>query len=300
MATASTLHRYLLIIEKMRRQNGATLKEFSEYLLRHDLEKSERTISRDIEYMRHEFGLDIICEAGSNKYQFKESNDFEVEAFLNFIQLVQMAGISINGKQGMKELMDFVQFETNQNLSGITYLKDLLYAIKHKRLITFIHTNFHTEKQNSYTIKPVLLKQYQNRWYIIGVTASEEFRTFGCDRISDLVLETTTFKNINNKAIRKNFEQIIGLNYSNGEVQKVELELTALQAKYAATAPFHSSQYVIKETKNKTIIGLHLIPNYELIQKILMLGDQVKVISPESLKNEVKGIIGSMMDNYKK
>lgn len=300
MATASTLHRYLLIIEKMRRQKGCTLKEFTQYLDNHDLGVSERTISRDIEYMRHEFGLDIICEPGTNKYLFKETKDIEVEAFLNFIQLVQLAGISINGKQGVKDLVNFIQFDTNQKFSGLAYLKDLLYAIKHKRQITFIHTNYHTERQNTYTIKPVLLKQYQNRWYIIGVIDNNEFRTFGCDRITDLVIETTTFKAINNKEIKSNFDQIIGLNYSNGKVQKIKLELTPVQAKYVIASPLHSSQYIIEETEVKTIIALDLIPNYELIQKILMLGDQVKVISPESLKNEVKGMIGSMMDNYKK
>jgi hypothetical protein len=244
--------------------------------------------------------FDVNCLVVNDRLVLVNNHNAEVEAFLNFIQLVQLAGISINGKQGVKDLVNFIQFDTNQKFTGLAYLKDLLYAIKHKRQITFIHTNYHTERQNTYTIKPVLLKQYQNRWYIIGVIDNNEFRTFGCDRISDLVIETTTFKAINNKEIKNNFDQIIGLNYSNGKVQKIKLELTPVQAKYVVASPLHSSQYIIEEAEDKTIIALDLIPNYELIQKILMLGDQVKVISPESLKNEVKGMIGSMMDNYKK
>jgi predicted DNA-binding transcriptional regulator YafY len=249
--------------------------------------------------MRHEFGLEIIYDAANKGYVFKKSSDFEVELFLNFVQLVQSSGIEVGGKKNMQALMPLVQFDANQRLQGIENLKDLLFAIQNKRYINFIHTNYHTEKSTSYRIKPILLKQYQYRWYVIGVVKDDDYRTFGCDRISELNIEAKTFVAKNNKEVRQKFEQVIGLNYSDGPMEKVRLQLTPLQAKYLKASPIHASQYIESKTQDAVIFALNLIPNYELIQKILQMSDQVKVLSPDSLKSDVKKHLMSTLKLYK-
>ncbi len=299
MATHATLHIYALILDKLSRQKSASLSELRVLLEEHELGKSERSIARYIEQMRHEFGLEIEYVVAERGYVFKKSDDFEVELFLNFVQLSQAAGIDIGGKKNMQTLVHLVQFDANQRLQGIENLKDLLFAIQHKRFLTFKHTNYHTERTTAYRIKPILLKQYQYRWYVIGEIEEGKYRTFGCDRISELVIDSKTFVAKNTKEVRKNFDQIIGLNYSDGKMEKVRLELTSLQAKYMQASPIHASQYIESESHDKVIFVLNLIPNYELIQKILMMSDQVTVLSPPSLKNEVKKHLMSTLKLYK-
>lgn len=291
---------YALILEKLSRQKSTSLQDLKAFLETHELGKSERTISRYIEQMRHEFGLEIMYDAGEKGYVFQKSNDFEVEIFLNFMQLSQSTGLAIGGKKNMQDLMQLVQFDTNQRLQGIGYLKDLLFAIRNRRYINFKHTNYHTEKITAYRIKPILLKQYQYRWYVIGDIKEGEFRTFGCDRISELDIEAKTFVAKNNKEARKKFEHIIGLNYSENAIEKVKLELTPIQAKYLKASPLHASQYIESETRDAVIFVLNLIPNYELIQQILLMGDQVKVLAPASLRYEVKKHLRSTLDLYRK
>jgi predicted DNA-binding transcriptional regulator YafY len=300
MATHATLHIYALILEKLSRQKSTTLVELKAFLESHELGKSDRTIARYIEQMRHEFGLDIVYDASEKGYLFEKSNDFEVELFLNFMQLSQSTGIEIGGKKQMAELMQLVQFDTKLRLQGIENLKNILFAIQNKRYLNFNHTNYHTDKITAYRIKPILLKQYQYRWYIIGEIKEGEYRTFGCDRISELDMETKTFVAKNNKEARRKFEQIIGLNYSDNEVEKVRLELTPLQAKYMKASPLHASQYIDSETRDAVIFVLNLIPNYELIQQILLMGDQVKVLAPATLRFEVKKLLRSALNLYKK
>lgn len=300
MAAHATLHIYALILEKLRRQKSTTLQDLKAFLETHELGKSERTISRYIEQMRHEFGLEIIYDAGEKGYVFQKSNDFEVEIFLNFLQLAKSTGLAIGGKKNIRELMQLVQFDTNQRLQGIGYLKDLLFAIQNKRYINFKHTNYHTDKITSYRIKPILLKQYQYRWYVIGDINEGEFRTFGIDRISELEIEIKTFIAKNAADGRKKFEQIIGLNYSENKMEKVKLELTPIQAKYLKGSPLHASQYIESESRDAVVFVLNLIPNYELVQKILMMGDQVKVLAPATLRFEVKKHLRATLDLYKK
>jgi predicted DNA-binding transcriptional regulator YafY len=300
MATHATLHIFALILEKLSRQKSASLQELKVFLEAHDLGKSERSIARYIEQMRHEFGLDIVYDASNKGYVFDKSNDFEVDLFLNFVQLAQSTGIDLGGKKNMKELMQLVQFDTNQPLQGIENLKDLLFAIQNKRYINFVHTNYHTDKSTSYRIKPILLKQYQYRWYVIGDVGEDDFRTFGCDRIAHLQIEAMPFVAKNNKIIRQKFEQVIGLNYSEGEMEKVRLKLTSLQAKYLKASPIHASQYIESETRDSVIFAFNLIPNFELIQKILQMSDQVKVLSPASLRFDVKKHLLAALELYKK
>jgi hypothetical protein len=299
MATHATLHIYALILEKLSRQNSTSLQELNAFLVSHDLGKSDRSIARYIEQMRHEFGLEIIYDAANKGYVFNKSSDFEVELFLNFVQLVQSSGIEVGGKKNMQALMPLVQFDANQRLQGIENLKDLLFAIQNKRYINFIHTNYHTVKSTSYRIKPILLKQYQYRWYVIGVVKDDDYRTFGCDRISELNIETKTFVAKNNKEVRQKFEQVIGLNYSDGPMEKVRLQLTPLQAKYLKASPIHASQYIESETPDAVIFALNVIPNYELIQKILQMSNQVTVLSPLSLRSQLKKHLLSTLKLYK-
>lgn len=300
MPIHATLHRYALIIEKISKQKGCTLKVLSDYLSKHDLSVSERTVSRFIEQMRHEFGLDIAYDTIGKGYVLLKQNEREIDNFLNFIHLAQTAGITYKDQKELKELMDFLQFDSNQRISGIEYLKDLLFAIQNRRFINFKHTNFNTTKITPYRVKPLLLKQYQYRWYIVGEIEENEFRTFGCDRISDIEIETKTFPAKKTKEIRNNFEKIIGLDYSNEEIEKVKIELTPLQARYVLASPLHSSQYIFSESRDSTVIALDLIPNYELIQKILMLGDQARVLAPASLRFEVKKMLIATLEKYKK
>ena len=134
-----------------------------------------------------------------------------------------------------------------------------------------------------------MLIEYQHRWYIIGKTGGrKEFRTFGVDRIDDLEIQADTFEPDTRTDPVELFDNIVGLTYSLNELEDVVLSFTPLQGKYVKTLPLHKSQEIIKENKNELIVKLTIIPNFEFKQKILMLGDSVKVIEPEWLVNDIK------------
>ncbi len=299
MPTHTTVNIYSLIIERLKHGKSASLKELSDYLSNHDLSKSERSISRYIEQLRNEFGLEIEYNIFEKAYELKETKGFELERFLNLLQLTQSAGLPIQDKKSLAEISEFLLLENLISFQGIQYIKDILKAILNRNSIQFLHFNFHTELSTQYKIKPILLKQYLNRWYVIGDIGKNEYRTFGLDRISDIVVDKKVFPKQNTFEIKKKFEQIIGLNYSDSEPMKVRLELSSLQAKYLKAAPLHESQYIELETKNTVVFVLHIIPNYELIQRILMMADQVKVLEPHSLKNEVHQLLKSTIALYK-
>ena len=185
-------------------------------------------------------------------------------------------------------------------MRGINQLKPLLKAIKEHRKIGFSHYNFHSKKTRNYTIKPYLLREYQSRWYVVGLIGPlKEFRTFGIDRIGNLKINADTFTPNPDLNPLDDFSHIIGLTYSLGKREKVVLSFTPTQGKYIKSLPLHASQKELINNQEEYRIELDIIPNFEFQQQVLLHGDAVRVLAPDSLVEEIKGRIDRMQERYK-
>jgi len=299
MSKQGTVRRYILIIEKLGRKQFPSFDEIKNYLSNHDFEVSNRTIQRDIEQIRSEFGIEIEYNRFKNGYYINEDLSPDIESFVRFFEIVNTADLLIESLKESKNTLDFISFEAQGSLKGIENLKPLLFAIKNRRVISFTHENFYEKTHSNHTVNPYLLKEYQNRWYLVGtIKPTDEFRTFGIDRISNLVVSETTFKPNSKKKPIELFENTIGLTYSLGEVEEIVLSFTPLQGKYIKTLPMHQSQQILIDNENEFQIKLRIIPNFELKQQILKLGDDVKVIQPQWLADEIKMVLTNTLKQY--
>lgn len=299
MSKQGTVRRYILIIEKLGRKQFPSFDEIKNYLSNHDFEVSNRTIQRDIEQIRSEFGIEIEYNRFKNGYYINEDLSPDIESFVRFFEIVNTADLLIESLKESKNTLDFISFEAQGSLKGIENLKPLLFAIKNRRVISFTHENFYEKTHSNHTVNPYLLKEYQNRWYLIGtIKPTDEFRTFGIDRISNLVISETTFKPNSKKNPIELFENTIGLTYSLGEVEEIVLSFTPLQGKYIKTLPMHQSQRILIDNENEFQIKLRIKPNFELKQQILKLGDNVKVIQPQWLTDEIKTVLTNTLKQY--
>lgn len=299
MSKHGTIRRYTLVIEKIRQGQFPSFQEIRTYLHDHGFEISERTIQRDIEQIRFEFGIELKYERTRKGYCIDYENSVNVESFFRFLEIVSTAELLTQSLHETKDTLKHISFDTGGGLKGIENLKPLLKAIMDNRKISFRHYNFHTDKSRKYTLKPYLLKEYQNRWYIVGIpTGMGEFRTFGIDRIDHLELKPEAFRRDQNLNPAEVFQQTIGVVYSHGDVQSVVLSFTPNQGKYAKTLPLHSSQQILIDDENECRVSLNVIPNYELIQQILKHGETVKVLEPAWLVAEVQNILKRTLKKY--
>lgn len=299
MSKHGTIRRYTLIIEKIGRKLHPSFEEIKDYLFEHDFVVSSRTIQRDIEQIRFEFGIDIQYNRTRNGYYIDVETSINIDSFLRFLNIVTTAELLTESLKESKDTLSYISFESYGDLQGIENLKPLLFAIKNRRKISFLHENFYTGKQRTYSVEPYLLKEYQNRWYLVGTIGDPmEFRTFGIDRMLKLKTEEETFKpqiKINPLEL---FENTVGLTYSQHKLEEVILSFTSFQAKYVKSLPLHKSQEIIKENEQEVQIRLRIIPNHEFIQKILMLGENVKVLKPAWLSEEIRKSLTAALKNY--
>lgn len=298
MSSQGTIRRFTLIIEKIKFRKCPSFSELKDYLNEHSFEISSRTLQRDIEQIRIEFGTEIKYDRSKNGYYIDEDLSNNSDSFFRFLELAATADILTQSLKEGKNTLRFISFESDGNLKGIEHLKSILFAIKKRRKISFTHYNYWTGKQKQYLINPYLLKEYQNRWYVVGKIDSEQYRTFGIDRIENLEIKIEVFKLLKTEDPSRLFENIIGLTYSDRKIEDVVLSFNPTQGKYIKTLPFHKSQQVMKDDKTALVISLQVIPNIELQQKLLMLGDGVKVIKPKWLANEVKASLRLALKQY--
>jgi predicted DNA-binding transcriptional regulator YafY len=299
MSQQGTIKRYMLEIEKANSGQYPSFREIKDHLYKHGFEISDRTLQRDIEQIRNEFGLELRYNTPKRGYDIDYSKSVNVEAFFRFLEIVNTASLLSETLTESKNSLENISFGSFGGMKGTENLKPILKAIKEKRKIAFEHFNFHKNKKRKYNLKPYLIREYQNRWYVVGIVSGfDDLRTFGIDRIEYLEVTTETFqpdKKINPKEL---FESIIGVVYSLGEKQEVILSFTPTQGKYVKTLPLHQSQKILADNKNELRISLNIIPNFEFTQQILLHGDTVKVIEPEWLVNEIKARLSRALDQY--
>lgn len=300
MSYRATLKRYLLILEKVSRSPYPSLQQLKEMLNSHDLSCSDRTIQRDLESIRDEFGIGISYDRTCRGYRLDDTNSLNQETFVRFLETVHLADLLGDSLKNSQTALSFVQFENTGAFKGIHWLKDLLRAVNEHRRIVFTHENYQKETVKQVRLNPYLVKEYQSRWYIVGIPEGmTEFRTYGIDRISDLQVLHEKFRYRKADDPSAYFDQAIGVVYSGDPPEKVILKFTPLQGKYVKALPWHTSQTILKEDETGLEIQLNVVINYELVRMILMHGNTVKVVQPKSLIKEIKKHLQQSIQQYR-
>lgn len=192
---------------------------------------------------------------------------------------------------------DFIGFEQNRDMKGLRHLPNLTNCvIKHQPIIIDYHP-FGKEVVR-WTIHPYYLKQYNNRWYLLGYNPEfEDLSIIPLDRIENIAYSDTTFKRNLNFDFNAYFRDILGVTIEKGkEPERIRLKFSPQRLPYVLSKPIHHSQIVENEAEG--IISLNLIPNKELISELIWFRDDVEILSPEPLREEIKEIIAKMYQKY--
>ena len=303
MANSNITHRHYLIIEKIKEGQYPSRKEIEDYLLRNGHHVESRTIDDDFNNIRTKYGIEIQYNRSKNGYSINIEDSIEdINSFIRFLEIVNTADILTNSLKENSNALKYISFDAGGGFKNIKSIQPLLKAITNSLIITFDYTQFHNTESEEYSIEPYFLKEYQNRWYVVGqINNTDKIRTFGIDRIAKLQLTKNKFKE--NKKIKplEDFSKTIGLVYSDGiEAQEVILMFTHEKGQYIKTLPLHSTQKILIDNKNEFRVSLYVIPNNDLTELILKHGDSVEVIEPKWLVDEVKEKLTNALNRYLK
>ena len=208
--------------------------------------------------------------------------------------------VNLNSSIEEEKHKALIQFETSTVSQGNEFLGPLLEAAKSKIASTLFYQSFKESEVKQYTIHPLLLKEYLNRWYLVAfVPERDKFLTFGLERMISIEPSKTKFTVPKGFSPETFFKYSMGISESTGKPEKIELRFSTVAAKLVDTQPLHSSQKRIKESKEGTVFQFELHPCQELYNFILSYGNEVEVLKPAALRKEILLRLDLAMKNYK-
>jgi predicted DNA-binding transcriptional regulator YafY len=194
----------------------------------------------------------------------------------------------------------YVQYEKSNSNTGYEWLHVCYQAFKNNYAIEISYENIYKQETKQYTILPYLLKEYRNRWYVIGWDNNrEDYLTFGLDRIQDAIIIEKKQKRRNDFDVNLFLKNALGIMEGDGSATIVELEITAPIDRLISLEPLHHSQKTIRKTKKYSVIQMEVNINPELHRVILSLGAACKVIKPADLKKALRAQLTEMLSFYK-
>lgn len=304
------------------------IEEVSETLYDYEgIEKgvSKRTVQMDIQMMRSDkLGYNAPIIVIDKKYYTYEDPEYSItnipltDQDLNKLSETVDFLKQFRGFSHFKELESMVQkledhiyarktqqksvidFEKNENLRGLKYLDPLYQAIIKREELSLTYQSFKARQPSTFNFQPHLLKEFKNRWFIIGIKRKREgFLNLALDRILDIKRSGELFvpsKDFDSEAY---FKDVIGVSVSpEMEPEEVLLYVINKHAPYVETKPFHWSQKVISHDPYGITISIRVQHNFELEKEILGFGDGIKVIAPTRLKRNIKERLAGALELY--
>lgn len=295
MSKRGYISRYLLILKKLKVKPYATYEELQayidhqfEYLQMQDdglqIGFSKRTLQRDIKEISNIFGIDIEYSKSEKGYFISQSENEN----MNFQRMMEAFEI-FNSLNMAHDLKPFIHLEKRKP-QGTENLYGLLHAIKNKFQIKFTYQKFWEDEPSKRLAEPYALKEFKSRWYIMAKDMKDNhIKSFALDRLTNLEITTLHFQYNSNYNLEQNYRYCFGIISPNEEEpQDIILSFEPFQGKYIKTLPLHETQTVLVDNDDELKIKLKLYLTHDLLMELLSFGNNVKVIEPKTLADEIK------------
>jgi len=214
---------------------------------------------------------------------------------------------------GLEERRQIICFSNNPYLKNSNLLGTLFDSISNEVVIRLSYHTFADATIKSIDFHPYLLKQYNERWYLLGADDSDmKILNFALDRIDDV--ESLPEKKYVECAedLAERFEDIVGVTlYEDRPVEHILCWVSDASKGYVDTKPIHGSYTPIKNEKVQQLraeypqleggmfFTLDCIRNFELIRELCSYGKDLLVLQSDGeVKNEVMKRIQEMNEMY--
>ena len=193
-------------------------------------------------------------------------------------------------------------YDHNEEYKGIKHLKPLYLAIKKKQALQITFKGFQDTTSLTFEFHPHILKQYNNRWFVFGLNNTSGIIEWSIPLDERLikfeVLEDTSYI-ASVTDWETFFRTMVGVvRPKDTETEKVVLRFYNGRENYFKTKPFQPDFEEFFEEDKQDQVWFETMINKELVQQILSFGEDVEVLEPEILKNQMKNHTENMKKYY--
>ncbi len=279
---------------------------------------SRRTFQNDLALMRSDrLGYNAPIVVRENKYYEYEDPDYSITHLpLNDegLDALNSALDILRQLQGFPQLATSIDIisKLNEQISrhtgdstpamdmenvpgykGSQFIGAIYDAVRKQQTLEIEYQSFKARQSDKLVVYPYLLKEYRNRWFLIGEKAtnrSPQVNIFALDRIHSVALDKEhPFKKCVDFDPAHYFDDTIGVTrLISDKARRVVIKVDRQQAPYVESKPFHKSQKTELRFRDGSIqISLKVVINNELERLILGYGGHVEVIAPPEFRERV-------------
>lgn len=218
---------------------------------------------------------------------------------------------SLKKRLDIKEHRRIIQFDSNPYFEGRNLIGSLFTAISNKQVLALKYHTFKDPQVKEVVVYPYLLKEYNNRWFLIVGVEDGTILNFALDRIDDFKPMPHIDYIEPDEDLESRFDDIVGVTlFKDKPTEDILLWVNEEGFQYVKTKPLHGSQRDVKVEEDKTMrekypalqggrfFRLQCILNYELEQLLMSKMNQLVVLEPATLKDSLINRIKKMDSLY--
>ena len=272
MTVPSLFKEYVWLVNTIKRARRITFAEIQEKWLDTEMsggvEFARSTFNRHKDAIQDIFGIYIDCDRkGGYKYYIGNENVLHEDTVQNWINAMQ---------------------------------KKVRVAVKYRR--------YESDNITEVDFEPYCLKLFNQRWYVLAhfyrdATPEKEERdyygVYSFDRIQEISLTDVKFEVREDFDAQDYFSECFGVVAGDGTpAERIILRAYGKQRYYLHDLPLHHSQKAIGQGENYTDFEYYVRPTYDFCGHILSLGNQLKVIYPQSLADKLCLMMADALKRY--
>lgn len=282
---------------------------------------SKRTIQNDINVLETDYGIRLnenLKRGRQRLYRYVDTSytiplyrmddeernkiedaiyvlkEFEGEPLYDWVRTILM---QIEGGLLEKDLSPVVSFQSNLDLKGVEHFSNLLQSIITKRVLKLKYTPY-GKGQLSAIVFPYYLKEFNDRWYLIAQDKGyDSYSHYALDRIDDFEEVAVPYKE-SDVEFDEYFDDVIGVTVPEEETEDIVFRISKPRFEYIRTKPLHLSQRIVEENDFFAVVTINVKVNKELESLILFFGNDMEVLSPGHLRQQIANKIRSMNQKY--
>ena len=300
---SKTYYKYIWLLDTLLTSHPLTIDEIN--MLWENCPVSDgpiplRTFHEHRKGIKEMFGIEIACDRSrGNVYYVKNPEVLDEQRLSKWLLRNYSIPQDFATFNGMKDRIMLEEIPL-----GTAFLDTIIEAMKQNVELKVDYQRYEDKMEEhlqTFHIQPYALRAFNRRWYLLGyLKEREELRTIALDRILDLKVLKNSFKLPEDFDVRKYFANVVGI-YVNDDlpVTKVKIRAYGVQAEYLRSTPLHKSQ---SESHSKhgefAEFTYRLCITPDLESQLLAMGENVEVLEPEELREEMKKRIDSMSNYY--
>ncbi len=293
--------RYIWLVDLIYRSKKITFDDINKRWMRTDMSEGKplplRTFHNWIDKVEEVFDINIICnKRGGYYYAIENVEDLEKDGLRNWLLNTFSVNNLIHESYPLKQRILFEDIP-----SGRAFLTPIIEAMREGRIIRFLYQSYWWNEPKMVEAEPYCVKVFKQRWYVVVRNRMHEaLRIYALDRILSLDFTDVTFEYPADFDPQAYFDASFGIIVDEEcEIEAIQIKVYNNQSQYLRALPLHHTQKEIAKTDDYSIFEYILRPTYDFKQELLSHGDDIEVLSPAWLREEIKKIAGRMYRRYR-